>query len=255
MSSGNRAPTSFAPLWFVLVTIICQAAAAGSALALSNYFEAPILFLCFALVAGMLAYLFSLPAIWVGVNAVAVPVSIGVLGFNLPGWIPLCIVMPLVLIHGPAFWMRVPYYPTHVEMYAKIADELPDSKNFNFIDLGCGVSGLLIYLAKGRPLGTYTGVEISILPYVISKLKALIFGRGKVKIRFKSIWSCSLGEFDYVYAFLSPAPMPRLWEKAKNEMKKGTIFITNSFPVGEIADKKIDIGREKSGTIYIHKIR
>jgi hypothetical protein len=56
-----------------------------------------------------------------------------------------------------------------------------------------------------------------------------------------------LSRYDVAYAFLSPQPMPRLYEKVVAEMKPDTLFISNSFvvpdnPADEIAE--VDDARE-----------
>ena len=53
-------------------------------------------------------------------------------------------------------------------------------------------------------------------------------------------------DFNVVYAFLSPVPMPALWAKARREMKPGSRFISHSFEVpGEFPQRVIPVeGRE-----------
>jgi hypothetical protein len=45
--------------------------------------------------------------------------------------------------------------------------------------------------------------------------------------------------FDVVYAFLSPVPMPRLWAKACEEMKEGSLLISNSFEVPGVKPARV----------------
>lgn len=49
-----------------------------------------------------------------------------------------------------------------------------------------------------------------------------------------------------VYCFLSPVPMPEIWKKAKSEMKKGSMLVSNTFEIP---------GAKPSETIKLHDWR
>jgi hypothetical protein len=64
-----------------------------------------------------------------------------------------------------------------------------------------------------------------------------------------------LGDYDVVYAFLSPAPMPRLWEKVQAEMQPGNLFISNSFPVpGATPDRIIEVDCTPPRPLYCYQL-
>jgi hypothetical protein len=66
------------------------------------------------------------------------------------------------------------------------------------------------------------------------------------------MWNIDLSEFDVVYAFLSPAPMERLFEKVRREMKPGSIFISNSFMVpGESPTETVEISDRRQTKLLI----
>jgi hypothetical protein len=57
------------------------------------------------------------------------------------------------------------------------------------------------------------------------------------------LWNANLAAYDIVYAYLSPAPMPALWDKARAEMKPGSLLISNTFAVPEqVADETLELG-------------
>lgn len=172
---------------------------------------------------------------------------------NPPTWLPIAILLLLALIYLPTFWTHVPYYPTNLEMYKVVAARLPCDSSFLFVDLGCGFGGLLSYLSHSFPKGNFVGYEISPLPLFISKLKAV--KRGNLKIVGKNFWHQSLSEFDFVYTFLAPPPMAKVWEKVRAEMKDGSIFMTNSFPVPVPADEEESLEGSRQSKLYIHLIK
>jgi hypothetical protein len=73
-------------------------------------------------------------------------------------------------------------------------------------------------------------------------------------IRFQSIWKADLSKFDVVYCFLSPVPMPGIWEKAKAEMKKGSLLISNTFEIpGVKPTQKIELKVWRDSRILVWK--
>jgi SAM-dependent methyltransferase len=159
-----------------------------------------------------------------------------------------------LLTYAPAFWTRVPYYPTHRAAYALILAELPNDRPFTFIDIGCGTGDLLLFLSARRPKGRFVGVEIGLIPWFIAKLRSLRTRSSSVTIHFQTMWGLDLGRYDFVYTFLSPAPMERLWSKAKAEMKTGSTFITNTFETPEQASYTIAVKNERQTALYVHRI-
>jgi len=105
--------------------------------------------------------------------------------------------------------------------------------SFNFLDIGSGVGGVLTHLAGVRPDGRYYGIENAPLPYVLSKLRIKAGHYTNCHVQWGSMWTCDLGPYDVVFAYLSPVPMQKLWHKVKHEMRSGTLFISNSFAVPE----------------------
>ncbi len=63
-----------------------------------------------------------------------------------------------------------------------------------------------------------------------------------------------MGDYDVVYAFLSPAPMPRLWEKAGIEMAPGAMLISNSFVVPDVAPVAvITVDDRRATRLYVYR--
>jgi hypothetical protein len=76
------------------------------------------------------------------------------------------------------------------------------------------------------------------LNWLVSRLRL----GGKAKIRLGSLWDEDLSAYEVVYAYLSPAPMAQLWEKAVREMRPGSLFISNTFAVpGVEPDETVEL--------------
>ena len=158
-----------------------------------------------------------------------------------------------LLIYLPTFWTRVPFYPTSRRMYREIVKLLPEDRSFRFIDLGCGFGSLLIHLSRLRPLGEFHGVEISPLPCLLARLRALLWGRGRIRIELRDFWKLPLGDYEYVYAFLAPGPMPQLWDKVRRELKPPSLFLVNSFAVDAEPQMKIDVHDRRGCVLYVYR--
>jgi hypothetical protein len=170
----------------------------------------------------------------------------------------LCLVtLFLAFLFIPTISSGVPYYPTNRIAYQEIIKLIPLDRPTRFIDLGCGFGTLLLYISKHRPLCKCVGIEISPMAWFTTKIRFFVMrnlkGR-KCHVKFKDLFSYDLSSFDFVYTFLAPPPMPRIWEKAKKEMPKGSIFISNTFEVPSTANKIIPLDSSLQTNLYIHRM-
>ena len=83
-------------------------------------------------------------------------------------------------------------------------------------------------------------MEASPFTWLVAWLRYL--PRANAHIRLGSLWRTDLADFEVVYAFLSPVPMPALWAKARRELKPGSRLISHSFDVpGQIPQQIIPV--------------
>jgi len=150
--------------------------------------------------------------------------------FSIPPWVYLICFLILVIIYWNAAGERVPLYLSNAKTWSAVDTLLPTNAT-TFVDLGSGLGGMVIYLGRQRPEMACVGIESAPVPYLISKIRVALSGLHNVEIRFGDIWSENLEVYDGVYAFLSPEPMERLFQKVKDEMHSDSRFISNSFTV------------------------
>lgn len=136
---------------------------------------------------------------------------------------------------------RVPLYLSSRQAIEEIVRCLPERPGIKVVDLGCGLGGMLNGLARHRADIELHGVEMAPFNWLASRLR---LGR-RAQIRLGSLWQEDLSDYDVVYAYLSPAPMVRLWEKVRREMRPGSLFISNSFAVP---------GRKPDETVELHDL-
>jgi hypothetical protein len=193
----------------------------------------PGIILIVSLSAALLAWHLRLPLWWRYINLLFLPL----IGFALylqnqasaihPNWY-LAAFLILALTSIGAVRTRVPLYLSSPRAARELARRLPPDGRL--IDLGCGLGGPLARIHQERPDARLAGIESAPLNWLISKIRLKISG-AEADIRLGNLWTVNLGDYDIVYAYLSPAPMARLWDKALLEMKPGSLFISNSFSV------------------------
>ncbi|MBI5329966.1 MAG: hypothetical protein HZB71_05070 [Betaproteobacteria bacterium] len=175
--------------------------------------------------ATVLASYWRLPLWWRVINLLFVPALWSALQWELDSRWFLAGFALLALTSLGAVRTRVPLYLSSPRAARELAQRLP--REGLLLDLGCGLGGPLAQVARLRPDARLEGIEAAPLNWLVSRLRL----PGRAKIRLGSLWQADLSQADVVYAYLSPAPMARLWEQAHSQMKPGSLFISNTFPV------------------------
>lgn len=205
-----------------------------------------------ALLAVSLTYLFKLPKWWRWIQfAIPVGLYLGLLiGFD-PIW-ALILFICIWLIFANAFKERVPLYLTNRTTQQALKILVEARQNVRFLDLGCGLGGNVAYMSGQSMVALSHGVETAPIPYVLSKL--MTFTRGGQTFAL-DMWKADLSKYDVVYAFLSPEPMPQLWEKVSQEMSTGSVFISNSFAVPDIEPTEVwELSDSRKTQLFIYAI-
>jgi hypothetical protein len=260
MSANSMAMPSMPSRWPLALRVFgvhagaLPVAAGVSMLAASYGFSGG--FMQLALVEGLVAALGSrllgLPRWWQAINLVFLPALWLALQAEIePVWY-LAGFLLLLLTSLGALTNRVPLYLSSDRAVREIAARLPDDRPARVIDLGCGLGGMLSGLARSRPGVELHGVDSAPLPWLFSRLR---LGR-RACVRLGSLWSEDLSEYDLVYAYLSPEPMPELWAKVRREMRPGSLFVSNTFAVPEAPpDEIIELHDLSQARLLLWQIR
>jgi hypothetical protein len=210
----------------------------------------PWLIIIVSAIAALLAWYWRLPPWWRYINLLFLPLlglalylHSGSASIN-PDWF-LAAFLLLALTSIGAIKTRVPLYLSSPRAADELARRLPAGGRL--IDLGCGLGGPLARIHKHRPDARLAGIEAAPLNWLITMLRLRASG-ARADIRLGNLWNVNLANYDIVYAYLSPAPMARLWDKALLEMKPGSLFISNTFAVADIdagfdADEIVEIAK------------
>jgi len=204
-------------------------------------------------VAMTLSYFASLERWWLPIQLAFVPALWLMLTFSIHPAVYGGVFGLLLLVYWSTFRTRVPLYLSNEETWRAIEAMLPASnaaRPLRFIDLGCGVGGLLVHLARRRPHDHFIGVELAPLPALISAVRLARYRH--CSVHWRSLWNFDLSEIDVVFAFLSPVPMPALWKKAVGEMRPGALFISSSFGVpGQAPDQVVILEDGRQTQLFV----
>jgi SAM-dependent methyltransferase len=199
--------------------------------------------------AAALTALLRCPPWWVLINFIFTPLLLLAIRLRLPPWIWLAAFAALYLIYWNSFRAQVPLFLTNRRVTAAVAGLLPPGP-VRVLDLGSGAGSFVTALARLRPDARVTGIESAPLPYALSRLR--LCRQPLTRIRREDFFAAPWTDYDLVYAFLSPAPMAQVWDKARREMKPGALLVSNSFAIpGREPDRIIEVDDRRHTRLLI----
>ncbi|MEQ1772803.1 MAG: class I SAM-dependent methyltransferase [Burkholderiales bacterium] len=247
--AGTQSPLRVSALLHVLCVAACGFAAA------TGLWRLPleVWLLVEGVTAAAAGRVFGLPWWWVPINLLFFPAIYMLLGVEVPPIAFLVAFCLLLLVNGAAWCQRVPLFLSSDRAADMVRTLLPVQNGFRFIDLGCGTGTMLTSLARQRPDGHFSGVELAPLPYLLSRWR--ILRRHAVNVRWGSLWNVDLANYDVVYVYLSPVPMAKLWDKACREMRPGSLLVSNGFCIpGVVPTQTLAVGDAVRSTLYLWRM-
>lgn len=148
-----------------------------------------------------------------------------------------------------AFVSGAPFVPTQKSAAASMIARAGVKKGDVVYDLGSG-NGKLLFLAAAKGARAI-GYEINPMLVFYSNVLAFFSPyRGQVITRWKNFWNADIHDADIICIYLLPWKMDRLEQKIKQECKKGTIVVSNSF----IFPKWKTLRQDTANHIYVFKV-
>lgn len=166
----------------------------------------------------------------------------------IPAWGYLSAFLVLLALYWSTYRTRVPYYPSGARAWAAFAQVLPPGRALTVIDVGSGLGGLTLHLAHRHPDWNVTGIELAPLPWLLSRLRAV---GSQARFLRGDYTALDFSRYDAVFAYLSPAAMPALWNKASGEMRPGSLLASYEFPVPDRAPSRIVPVKPGGPCLYI----
>jgi hypothetical protein len=227
----RRLPPS---LQAVLIQLLSLPLVLLCARAMPRFSEAVMTVAAAALLQGLLSAGFSrllgLASWWLLIQLLF-PISlVAALSLQLPPAIFLTGFILLLGIYWTIFRTQVPFYPSGPAVWDAVSRMLPAQRPVRFIDIGSGLGGLVLHLSGRRPDSSFTGIELAPLPWLASLLRKRMTASAACFLR-GDYTHLDFAAYDVVFAYLSPAAMPALWNKARAEMRAGSLLLSYEFHI------------------------
>lgn len=170
-------------------------------------------------------------AIWWRIIHFVFPMAVWVMhGFQLPSGLYLFGFLLSLSLFWTTFRTQVPFYPSRSDVWRQVAEFIPEDRKVRMIDIGSGMGDLVMNIANSRPESHFFGIEIAPLPWLISVVRSWLKNSVAV-FKLGDYRAINFADYDVIFAYLSPAAMPALWQKAVQEMRAGGMLLSYEFDI------------------------
>ncbi|WP_235189752.1 class I SAM-dependent methyltransferase [Methylotenera sp. L2L1] len=219
------------PMWFISFLVLMQATVAAWFANITNM----------AKWWRWIHFIFPL-AVWV-MSQLHVPNAIYLIGFLLS-----------LSLYWTTFRTQVPFFPSTAAVRQQVLTFIPQHQPMRIIDIGSGLGDMSMYIAKVRPDCLVNGIEIAPLPWLISVVRAKLKG-SKADFRIGDYRLLNFANYDLIFAYLSPAAMSDLWQKAQAEMRSGALLISYEFEIEGVESTEVIQAGDNEKMLYVWKIK
>jgi hypothetical protein len=188
---------------------------------------------------------------WWRIIQLLFPVALlAALALRLPPLLFLAVFVVLLGWYWSTFRTQVPYFPSNPAVWQAVEALLPARPGLRVIDVGSGLGGFTLHLARVRPDAECAGIELAPLPYLYSRWRARFTGSAARFIR-GDYEKIHFGDYDLVFAYLSPAVMSGLFDKARREMKVGSLLVSYEFNISGFKPDKTIFTTEGAPPLFV----
>lgn len=202
------------------------------------------------LLAAALTWRAGLARWWCAIGLLFAPALLGASRLDLPPALFLAAFVFLLSLYWTTFRTQVPFYPSGPRVWQAVAQLIAGRPGVRLVDIGSGLGGLVLDLARRRPDGQFCGIELAPLPWLLSRLRARLAGSRAQFLR-GDYAALDFGKHDVVFAYLSPAAMAALWIKAEAEMLPGSMLLSYEFKIAAREPDKAIAATENGPLLYI----
>ena len=162
----------------------------------------------------------------------------------------LVVLLLMIVVSIVAAFSFAPWVPSSAPMAARALALCKPQPNQTFVDIGCG-DGRIVTMAYRRFGLRASGVEVSLLPYLLAKLRQLRYIGKPVSIRYQNLFNLPLGAFDIIYIYGLPRTIrEKLLPKLLHETHAGTIIISYTFSLHGLTEIEKISDRWRTVRIY-----
>lgn len=138
-------------------------------------------------------------------------------------WLPLLL---LWWLYPRRSWAEAPLFPTPRGALARLPEHAPLTPGARVLDAGCGAGDGLRELQRVYPAARVHGTEWSRPLAWLARWRAR-----PAAVRRGDLWADDWSGFELIYVFQRPESMPRIWAKARAELRPGAWLASLDFAV------------------------
>ncbi|APA71509.1 class I SAM-dependent methyltransferase [Janthinobacterium sp. 1_2014MBL_MicDiv] len=229
------------PLMLLLVYALARLGVAMSLLAVAG---------AQGMLAAIITWRAGLARWWCAIGLLFAPALLGASQLDLPPAVFLVAFVFLLSLYWSTFRTQVPFYPSGPKVWQAVAQLIAERPGVRLVDIGSGLGGLVLDLARRRPDGHFAGIELAPLPWLVSRLRARA-GGSRARFLRGDYAALDFSAYDVVFAYLSPAVMSALWRKAEKEMLPGSMLLSYEFKIAAREPDKTIAATESGPLLYI----
>ena len=144
--------------------------------------------------------------------------------------------------------------PSSRKVKEKILAQIPKDTKGDIYELGCGWGTLLFPVAKAHPDSRVTGYEYALIPWLYTQVRQTFFPLKNITLHKADFLEQSLENADIVICYLYTGAMNALQSKFEQELKPGTLVISNTFSLPQWkAEKTIVLDDLYRTRIYVYR--
>lgn len=224
----SNPPSSRLPAWLKALLAQLGGVAAAFAAGFAGAGSGALLIGVQAATAALIAWALRSDPWWIPIHLAFAPLAAMALSAGIdPRWY-LAAAGVLLLVFWGSFGTRVPLYLSGREAVDAVDGLLPARRPLRVLDIGCGTGAMLLPLARRHPDCRFSGIESAPFPWLIARVAAR--KQPNLRLHRGDFFAHDWGDYDVVYAFLSPHPMGRVEDKARAELPPHALLISKDFP-------------------------
>lgn len=145
--------------------------------------------------------------------------------------------------------------PTSLKAKRKLLHCIPVELQGPVYELGSGWGTLAIPIAQKLPKCQVVGYETSPVPFFVSMVRKRLSHLNNLTLHKKDFFKESIDDAALVVCYLYPGAMRKLKKKFQNELKPGTLVISNTFAIpGWVPEKVVEVEDLYKTKIYIYRL-
>lgn len=205
-------------------------------------------------ISALLSRLLHQPRWWQLIHFAFLPAAIALLSLHLPPWIYLAALLLMTLLFWGTVKGDVPLFLSSSAVAEAVAEIAEREKAASVAELGAGIGSVVVPLATKHPHMRIEAWERAPLPWAILKQRCKRLRN--VVVHHESLWKCEVKQFDVVFAFLSPIPMPQIGVMVGDDMRPGTLFVSSSFAIPNWEPEEVRTLNDRRKTVlYCYRIK